>query len=149
MPSPFVTVGDLTWVARFINSTVTFWMTPPEVSVTRPDDVALSLGIPMYGADPRLAPLGSKTGCRRMFAEAGIPHPLGVENLRTLDDMADAVVGMRAERPSMDSVIVKLNEGVSGEGNALVRLGGPAGARLPGRARRRHGAAARAWSWSR
>src|SRR4051794_4309412 len=50
-------------------------------------DVALCLGIPMYGADPRLAPLGSKTGCRRMFAEAGIPHPLGVENLRTLDDM--------------------------------------------------------------
>ena len=46
-------------------------------------DVALSLGIPMYGADPRLAPLGSKTGCRRMFAEVGVPHPLGVENLRT------------------------------------------------------------------
>ena len=87
-------------------------------------DVALCLGIPMYGADPRLAPLGSKTGCRRMFAEAGIPHPLGVENLRTLDDMTDAVVGMRAERASMDSVIVKLNDGVSGEGNALVRLGG-------------------------
>ena len=62
-------------------------------------DVALSLGIPMYGADPRLAALGSKTGCRRMFAEAGIPHPLGVENLRTLDDMTEAVVGMRAERP--------------------------------------------------
>jgi len=87
-------------------------------------DVALSLGIPMYGADPRLAPLGSKTGCRRMFAEAGIPHPLGVENLRTVDEMTDAVVGMRAERASMESVIVKLNEGVSGEGNALVRLGG-------------------------
>jgi hypothetical protein len=87
-------------------------------------DVSLSLGIPMYGADPRLAPLGSKTGCRRMFADAGIPHPLGEENLRTVDDMTDAVVGMRAERPTMDSVIVKLNEGVSGEGNALVRLGG-------------------------
>ncbi len=87
-------------------------------------DVALSLGIPMYGADPRLGPLGSKTGCRRMFAEAGIPHPLGVENLRTLDDLTAAVVGMRAQRPGMDSAIVKLNEGVSGEGNALVRLGG-------------------------
>ena len=46
-------------------------------------DVALQLGIPMYGADPRLAPLGSKSGCRRMFAEVGVPHPLGVENLRT------------------------------------------------------------------
>ena len=87
-------------------------------------DVALSLGIPMYGADPRLAPLGSKSGCRRMFAEVGVPHPLGAENLRTLDEMADAVVGMRAERPTMDSVIVKLNEGVSGAGNAVVRLTG-------------------------
>ena len=79
-------------------------------------DVALSLGIPMYGADPRLAPLGSKTGCRRLFAEVGVPYPLGVEDLRTLDELADAVVGMRAQRPTMDSVIVKLNEGVSGSG---------------------------------
>ena len=87
-------------------------------------DVALSLGIPMYGADPRLAPLGSKTGCRRMFADIGVPHPAGAENLHTLDDMVDAVVGMRAERPTMDSAIVKLNEGVSGQGNAVVRLAG-------------------------
>jgi hypothetical protein len=87
-------------------------------------DVALSLGIPMYGADPRLAPLGSKTGCRRMFADVDVPHPLGVENLRTLDDLADAVVAMRSKRPSMDSAIVKLNDGVSGQGNALVRLSG-------------------------
>ena len=111
-------------------------------------DVALSLGIPMYGADPRLAPLGSKTGCRRMFAEVGVPHPLGVENLRTLDDMADAVVGMRAERPTMDSVIVKLNEGVSGSGNALVRLSGlPA----PGSSDERAAVLERlrGWSWSR
>ena len=87
-------------------------------------DVALSLGIPMYGADPRLAPLGSKSGCRRMFADIGVPHPAGAENLHTLDDMVDAVVGMRAERPTMDSAIVKLNEGVSGQGNAVVRLAG-------------------------
>lgn len=87
-------------------------------------DVALSLGIPMYGSDPRLAPLGSKSGCRRLFAEAGVPHPLGEENLRTLDDMVDAVMRMRAQRPAMESVIVKLNEGVSGSGNAVVRLGG-------------------------
>lgn len=87
-------------------------------------DIALSLGIPMYGADPRLAELGTKSGCRRLFAEVGVPYPLGAENLHSLDDMADAVVAMRAERPSMDSAIVKLNDGVSGEGNAVVRLGG-------------------------
>ena len=38
-------------------------------------DVALCLGIPMYGADPRLADLGSKTGCRRMFEELGVRYP--------------------------------------------------------------------------
>ncbi len=87
-------------------------------------DVALSLGIPMYGADPRLADLGSKTGCRRLFGELEVPYPLGSEDLHGLDDIADAIVEMRAQRPSMRSAIVKLNEGVSGAGNAVVRLGG-------------------------
>lgn len=87
-------------------------------------DVALSIGIPMYGADPRLAELGSKTGCRRLFAEVGIPHPLGAENLHSLDQIATALVEMRRARPSMTSAIVKLNEGVSGSGNAVVTLTG-------------------------
>src|SRR5438093_6254235 len=39
-------------------------------------DLALALGIPMYGADPRHFPLGTKTGARRLFAEEGVPHPL-------------------------------------------------------------------------
>ena len=87
-------------------------------------DVALSIGVPMYGADPRLAHLGSKSGCRHLFEEVGIPHPLGAENLRTVEEMAGAVIEMRAARPSMNSAIVKLNDGVSGEGNAVVRLAG-------------------------
>src|SRR5437899_11295947 len=40
-------------------------------------DLALALGIPMYGADPRFFHFGTKSGCRRLFAEEGIPHPLG------------------------------------------------------------------------
>ena len=42
-------------------------------------DLAVALGIPMYGADPRLVHLGTKTGCRRLFAEEGVRHPLGYE----------------------------------------------------------------------
>ena len=87
-------------------------------------DIALTLGIPMYAADPRLAELGSKTGCRRLFAEEGIQHPLGVEDLHSFDDATDAIMKMLEERPSIDEVIVKLNEGVSGAGNALVDLRG-------------------------
>jgi hypothetical protein len=94
-------------------------------------DVALSLGIPMYGADPRLADLGSKTGCRRLFAEVGVDHPLGAEDLHTVDDLTDAVLDLRRQRPTLSQVIVKLNEGVSGAGNALVRLDGLPGPGTP------------------
>ena len=87
-------------------------------------DIALSLGIPMYGADPRLMALGSKTGCRRLFAEVGVPHPVGAEDLHGLDEVVDAIGALFETRPTMGQVIVKLNEGVSGSGNALVELGG-------------------------
>ncbi|GAA3202552.1 peptide ligase PGM1-related protein [Microbacterium terregens] len=87
-------------------------------------DIALSLGIPLYGSDPRLASLGTKTGCRRLFGEVGVPHPLGAEDLHSLEDVASAVDGMLAQRSAMSQVIVKLNDGVSGAGNALVDLGG-------------------------
>jgi PGM1 C-terminal domain len=87
-------------------------------------DVALSLGIPMYGADPRLADLGSKTGCRRMFEELGVPCPVGAEDLRTVEELVAGVQSMRVRRPSLDQAIVKLNEGVSGSGNAVVDLHG-------------------------
>jgi len=87
-------------------------------------DLAVGLGIPMYGCDPRLFPLGTKTGCRRIFAELGIQHPLGVEGLASEGDLAEAIGGMRERKPSIEQVIVKLNEGVSGEGNAIVDLAG-------------------------
>jgi PGM1 C-terminal domain len=87
-------------------------------------DVALSLGIPMYGSDPRFADLGSKTGCRRMFEKLGVPCPIGVEDLHTVDDIVTALQVMRVRRPSIGQAIVKLNEGVSGQGNAVVDLDG-------------------------
>ncbi len=86
-------------------------------------DLAVRLGIPMYGADPRYFELGTKSGCRRLFAEEGVPHALGVENLASIDDVVDAIVETRSRKPGIAQVLVKLNEGVSGEGNALVDLG--------------------------
>jgi hypothetical protein len=87
-------------------------------------DLALRLGIPMYGADPKFFPLGTKTGCRRLFAEEGVSHPLGMEGLVSAEDVADAIAAIRAKKPTIAGVIVKLNEGVSGAGNAAVDLGG-------------------------
>lgn len=87
-------------------------------------DLALALGIPMYGADPRFFHYGTKTGCRRLFAELGVRHPRGEEGLDGLDGVVSALRRLRAERPDVASAIVKLNEGVSGEGNATVDLRG-------------------------
>ena len=87
-------------------------------------DLAIKIGIPMYGADPRHFWLGTKSGARRVFAEEGVSHPLGIENLKTIDDMRDAIIEMRRSRPSMTRLIAKLNEGVSGAGNASVDLAG-------------------------
>ena len=85
-------------------------------------DVAISLGIPVYGPDPRLAGLGGKTGCRRLFEEVGIDYPLGAEDLHSFDEVTEALLAMRLRRPGMTAAVVKLNDGVSGRGNALVDL---------------------------
>src|SRR5262249_33609468 len=57
-------------------------------------NLALRLGIPLYGADPRHLSFGTKTGCRQLFARAGIDHPLGFDNLASIDDVVAALVRM-------------------------------------------------------
>jgi hypothetical protein len=85
-------------------------------------DLSIMLGIPMYGADPRLFPLGTKTGCRRVFSEAGVHCPAGFEDLRSVADVVRALTALRSQRPDVGEAMVKLNEGVSGKGNAVVDL---------------------------
>ena len=90
-------------------------------------DIALTLGVPMYGCDPRLSDLGSKTGCRRIFDEEGVAHPAGAEDLHSPEDVVVAISALLAEHPAMAEVIVKLNDGVAGNGNASIdvrHLGG-------------------------
>jgi len=92
-------------------------------------ELAMQLGLPMYGCDPRLVHLGTKSSARRLFREEGVPHPIGREDLATEDHLVDAIVAMRAERPAMKRVVIKVNDGVSGTGNANLSLVGlpPAG----------------------
>jgi hypothetical protein len=92
----------------------------PFNTTNREKELALRLGIPMYGADPKFFHLGTKSGCRKIFIEENVPHPLGHENLGSRQDLINAIAQMRARRPSIKQVLVKLNEGVSGEGNAVV-----------------------------
>lgn len=85
-------------------------------------DLALRLGIPMYGADPAFNHWGTKSGCRKLFGETGVAHPIGHEGLESRSDLIDAVAEVRRSRPDIRQVMVKLNEGVSGDGNAVLDI---------------------------
>ncbi len=81
--------------------------------------LALVLGIPIYGCDPALLHWGSKSGSRKIFKEAGIDHPAGYEDLTGMDDVARALAALKAQKPALAKAVVKINEGFSGEGNAV------------------------------
>src|SRR5947208_4188864 len=90
----------------------------------REKELALQLGIPMYGADPKFFPLGTKSGCRKIFMDENVPYPLGREDIGSKEDLVEAIAQMRRTKASIKQVMVKLNEGVSGEGNAVIDLVG-------------------------
>ncbi len=87
-------------------------------------ELALRLGIPMYGCDPALVSLGTKSSSRRLFREEGLPHPAGREDLDSEDALVEAIVSMRRANPALRRVVIKLNEGVSGTGNSNLDLAG-------------------------
>ncbi|MEO1318694.1 MAG: carboxylate-amine ligase, partial [Pseudomonadota bacterium] len=81
--------------------------------------LALALGLPVYGCDPDLLPLGSKSGSRRLFRKAGLLIPDGAEDLRDAGDIGEGLVALKARNPGLRRAVVKVNEGFSGEGNAI------------------------------
>jgi hypothetical protein len=83
--------------------------------------LAVRLGVPLHSVDPRLNDLGSKSGCRETFREAGIDLPYGHERLHTPQDIAGALADIKRRDPQAERAVVKLNEGFSGEGNAIFR----------------------------
>lgn len=92
----------------------------PYITTELERDLAIKLQIPMYGSDPRHFHHGTKSGCRRLFIEEQVPCPVGVEDVCTRDDLVRAIMKIRSVRPQVRSVIVKLNEGAGGGGNASI-----------------------------
>jgi hypothetical protein len=94
-------------------------------NVTRHEQaLAVQLGIPLYGCDPALGHLGTKSGARTIFKRAGIAVPDGAEDLRDAGDVAGALAAVKARNPSLGRAVVKLNDGFSGEGNAIFGFDG-------------------------
>jgi hypothetical protein len=95
--------------------------------------LALALDLPIYGCDPSLLHWGSKSGSRRIFKEAGIPLAPGFEDLSDADGVVRALAELKAANPDLEKAVVKINEGFSGEGNAVICLrDAPRGSKLLG-----------------
>jgi hypothetical protein len=93
--------------------------------------LAVRLGIPLYGCDPALQYLGSKSGSRKIMREAGMVIPDGIEDIADEDTLAAALAALKSGNPALRRAVVKLNEGFSGDGNAIFRFDdAPAGAAL-------------------
>lgn len=82
--------------------------------------VATELRAPLFAAHPDLVELGSKTGSRRIARAAGVPVLPGVEDLWSTDAISAAVDELRLTHPDITAVVVKLNNGFSGQGNAMI-----------------------------
>ena len=81
--------------------------------------LAVRLGIPIFATDPALQHLGSKSGSRHVFRDAGIAMPDGCEDLRDVKDMAEGLAQIKHNYPKLRRATIKLEYGTSGEGNGL------------------------------
>ncbi len=84
--------------------------------------LSVALGLPLLGADPAHLHFGSKSGARKVFRQTQVLFPDGFEDLRDEGDIARAIVELLARNPELRRVVLKLNEGFSGEGNAIYPL---------------------------
>lgn len=82
-------------------------------------ELAVQLDVPLNGLDPDLRGLGTKSGSRRVFREAGISFPDGSEDLKSVDDVVEGLMKLGREHPELERAVVKLDESFAGEGNAL------------------------------
>lgn len=93
--------------------------------------LAVQLGIPLFGTDPDKFYEGSKSGGRKTFRESGVNFPDGYEDLNTKDDVIKALAKLKRNNPSLRKAVVKVNDGFSGDGNAIYKYpDGPIDARL-------------------
>lgn len=86
-------------------------------------ELSVKLGVPLYAADPDLTIWGTKSGSRQIFAQSGVPYPDGCDrSIWNVEDLAVAAAELWERQSDLKRMVVKLNEGISGEANALLDL---------------------------
>jgi hypothetical protein len=81
--------------------------------------LAVTLGLPVYGCNPDLLFWGTKSGSREIFKLCDVDIPPGYENLADEEQIIKALADLYQADPTLRKAVVKMNDGFSGEGNAV------------------------------
>ena len=86
--------------------------------------LSVQLQVPVFGCDPDLYELGNKSNGRRIFRECGLEVPFGFEDLHSTRDVVEALTALKKQDPEIKRAVVKVNDGFSGDGNAIFSFSG-------------------------
>jgi hypothetical protein len=85
--------------------------------------ISKALGIPVYSADPEDQIWGTKSGSRTLFRQLAIPCVDGTyDACRDVEGFISRILAVTLRNPTARRGVVKLNEGFSGKGNAVIDL---------------------------
>lgn len=84
--------------------------------------LSVALGLPLLGPDPKHLRYGSKSGCRKLFRDCGVPLAEGFEDLKNESDVIEGLIELNAKCPGLKRAVIKINDGFSGDGNAILPL---------------------------
>ncbi len=87
-------------------------------------ELAVRLNMPIYGCNPALNYLGTKSGSRTIFKELNILLPEGTEDLKNENDIVKALYQLKVVKPDLHKAVIKINDGFSGDGNAIFYFDG-------------------------
>lgn len=86
--------------------------------------LAVKLDMPIFGCDPELFELGNKSNGRTLFKQCGLKVARGFENLKNEEEIINTLTELKLNDPSLRKAVVKMNDGFSGEGNAIFNYEG-------------------------
>jgi PGM1 C-terminal domain len=88
--------------------------------------LSVQLQVPVFGCDPDLYELGNKSNGRRIFRECGLQVPFGFEDLHSTRDIVEGLTALKKQDREIKRAVVKVNDGFSGDGNAIFSFSGSA-----------------------
>jgi PGM1 C-terminal domain len=86
--------------------------------------LAVRLNMPIFGCDPDLNYLGTKNFSRKIFKECNVEMPEGFEDCNSEEDVIESLFKLKTTFPELNKAVIKLNDGFSGEGNAIFSFAG-------------------------